>query len=96
MTTDALHDKKGIPIMKGDVVKVLHFIGARNKKHYMYKQCVAQHRWTDGSFYLEFSHLDMTSSNYYMGSPADTNVLEDYEIVQSADSRFETRQRLAV
>lgn len=30
-------DKHGIPIMPGDVLKVFHFVGARNKRHYMYK-----------------------------------------------------------
>lgn len=35
--TGRLRDKKGIPIMPGDLIKVYHFTGARKKKHYMYK-----------------------------------------------------------
>lgn len=30
-------DKKGIEILPGDLVKVFHFIGPRNKKYFMYK-----------------------------------------------------------
>lgn len=35
--TNKFHDKHGYPIYDGDVLKVFHFIGSRNKKHYMYK-----------------------------------------------------------
>ncbi len=31
------YDKNGYQIHKGDVLKVFHFIGRRNKKYYMYK-----------------------------------------------------------
>lgn len=30
-------DKKKREIKEGDILKCFHFIGARNKKHYMYK-----------------------------------------------------------
>ena len=29
-------DKKGTPIQEGDLIKSLHFVGARNKKYFMY------------------------------------------------------------
>lgn len=32
-----VRDKKGRPIHEYDVIKILHFIGARGKKNYMYK-----------------------------------------------------------
>ncbi len=37
-TNNSLYDKNGRPLLIGDVLKVFHFIGARRKKHYMYKQ----------------------------------------------------------
>jgi hypothetical protein len=34
---DEIFDKRGIPVKPGDVLKVFHFTGIRNKKYYMYK-----------------------------------------------------------
>lgn len=31
-----LHDKKGVPIYPGDLLKTFHFIGSRGKKYYLY------------------------------------------------------------
>ena len=30
-------DKKGVPVAVGDIIKVFHFIAARNRRVYMYK-----------------------------------------------------------
>lgn len=46
------YDKNGQRIREYDLVKVFHFTGARNKKHYMYKWVVAGERG------LRFLHLD--------------------------------------
>lgn len=34
---EEIRDKKGTSIKVGSVIKVFHFVGARRKKHYMYK-----------------------------------------------------------
>ena len=51
--TDFFYDQNGKEIRHLDVIKVLHFIGARRKKHYMYK-------WVkfDKDRGLCFHHLD--------------------------------------
>lgn len=77
------YDRKGIPIRSGDVLKVFHFIGARNKRHYMYKLAWL-HTLPDGKSYLMGCHLGMdaiggcTISNSYV---LPNGILEDYEIV---------------
>lgn len=45
MTEATCYDKHGIPIERGDIVKVFHFIGARRKRHYMFKQCLGLSRY---------------------------------------------------
>ena len=35
-------DETGKPIKERDVIRVFHFIGARRKKHYMYKYVVVK------------------------------------------------------
>lgn len=91
-----LYDKNGIPIERGDVVKVFHFTGARRKRHYMYKQCL-------GSFmmgepkpiqFLKFSHLTMNDAEYYWERCND-DVMPHYEIVQSIDYKHEERLQRA-
>jgi hypothetical protein len=91
-----LYDKHGIPIMVGDVLKVFHFIGARRKRHYMYKMCIDSGMWGQKEHspeyhWLRFSHLDMSSDSYY--EERNDRILTDYEIVQSVDCEFEKRNR---
>ncbi|MBZ9922007.1 hypothetical protein LB579_30410 [Mesorhizobium sp. BR1-1-7] len=98
----ALHDKRGIPIAPGDVLKVFHFIGARRKRHYMYKQClgfkgIGPNRDVP---YMKFGHLNMVTDDdardaYYLENP-DGRILPDYEIVQSIQCDHEDRPRLAL
>lgn len=38
------YDRRGIPIERGDVVRVHHFTDGRRKKHFMYKQCLGAQR----------------------------------------------------
>lgn len=88
-----LLDKTNRPIAPGDVLKVFHFIGARRKRHYMYKQAVAYLDLPNSEVpYLKISHLnnptnkkeDAIGATYYI-ERADGRVLPDYEIVQSKE-----------
>jgi hypothetical protein len=93
---EKLFDKTGRPIELGDIVKVFHFVGARNKRHYMYKQAIGiDHLGPSAHSYLKLSHLSMDESRrgYYL-ERLDGRLLADYEIVQSVDARFEDRDRL--
>ena len=49
------HDKKGVPIYSGDLLKSLHFIDCRRRKHYLYHVAVS-----DGTrlWMVPTSHLD--------------------------------------
>ena len=77
-------DKSGRKIMPGDVLKVFHFIGARRKRHYMYKQALRYERGR-----LVISHLNRIDeteawelgTNYYIEA-ADDRPRSDYEVVQ--------------
>ena len=92
---DPVYDKHGIPILVGDVLKVFHFIGARRKRHYMYKQVVGV--MTLGTpphtgKYLKIDHLSMDPSEYYT-QRLDGSILDDYEIVQSRGCDHTDRPR---
>jgi len=81
-----LYDKNGMIIHVGDVLKVFHFVGARNKKHYMYKQPIEiVHHGKDQTAYLKISHLDMTD-DYYL-EHLNGRTLTDYEIVQAKEQQ---------
>lgn len=87
-----VRDKTGRRIMKGDIVKVYHFTGARRNRHYMYKQAMGVDRYLDsGREVMSFSHLnfgeDMDYDEY-------GGVLNDYEIVQSIKCDHEERERV--
>jgi len=91
--------KRGIPIERGDIVKVFHFICARRKRNYMYKQCLGVNSCRPGGKeYVFFSHLnfntdiDIKQSN----SPYHENIgshLPHYEIVQSIKCDHDDRPR---
>jgi hypothetical protein len=36
------HDKHGVPVHKGDLVRSFHYIGARRKRHYLYHVAVEE------------------------------------------------------
>ena len=92
-----LYDKRGIPIMCGDVVKVFHFVGVRRKRHYMYKQCVGVHSYPNGGEkYMFFSHLNFKTDPAERDGPYHERLgrkLEHYEIVQSIKCDHEERPR---
>lgn len=97
--TSEAFDKNGIPFAVGDVVKVFHFIGARRKRHYMYKQVVGERVWPSGYRCWVFSHLNMKSAEDRDGGfyvARDGATLEDYEIVQCCSAypeHFSTRSK---
>lgn len=89
-------DKNGRPIEVGDVLEVSHCAGARNKKHFMYKQVVGINTLGGTKFFL-ISHLNMKPAaaqdgGYWMGMQEGT--LEKYEIVQAAEGAHENRPKL--
>lgn len=91
------YDKNGIPIERGDIVKVLHFIGARRKRHYMFKQCLGLDRYPqspEGWRGVFFSHLNFREIGDRKDGPYHEepgHVLASYEIVQSINNDHETR-----
>lgn len=84
-------DKKGIEIRPGDVLKVFHFVGARNKQHYMYK---VVHQ-IDGYLYAAHAHtiyLEGLSLKNSFALPRDGGRLDDFEIVEGFNGcHFEER-----
>lgn len=79
-------DKHGKEIKEFAVLKVFHFIGARRKKHYMYKW-VRLKEW-DGKKYWIAIHLTSDRDTDYYNLRACANkerILTDTEIVQQYD-----------
>ena len=94
-------DKHGVPIERGDIVKVLHFIGARRKRHFMYKLCLGPGRYPsspEGWHGVFFSHLNFREigdrNGPYHEEPGAH--LAAYEIVQSIKRDHDTRPRLSI
>ncbi|MFT5452887.1 MAG: hypothetical protein ACI9N9_002385 [Enterobacterales bacterium] len=90
---DQVYDKKGIPIEIGDTIKIFHFVGARRKKHYMYKHVVGI---KNGRFRL--SHLAININDCFT-LRIDNSVLNDFEIVQGYGDdgiRFSDRQKINI
>lgn len=97
---DSLYDKRGIPIMRGDILKVFHFTGTRRKRHYMYKQCLGFKRVGKNADvpYMMLSHLNFIEDSIARDGPylerPDGRILSDYEIVQSIEADHDDRPRL--
>ncbi len=85
-----LRDKTGRQIELGDVLKVYHFTGARRKRYFMYKQALGT-RTINGTDYAVMDHLDMNAEHYL--ECCDGRTLNDYEIVQSIDAKYQERPR---
>ena len=75
MKKNEIEDKYGRVIEPYDILKVFHFIGARGKKHYIYKRVMEYAKDTD---YLIIEHL--SSEGWY--SP-NKDMSPNIEIVQS-------------
>ena len=86
-----VYDKNLRPIKVGDILKVFHFIGARRKHHYMYKQVTQR---INSIEYARFrlSHLNLCDDIGYNLAIND-RVNDLYEIVQSLDCDFESREK---
>ena len=91
-------DKHGRAMKEGDVLNVFHFIGARRKRYFMYKQIVGTRMLgglndTPKLYYFDVSHLNMDGGydNYTIGTAE--GVLPDYEILQGLDD-IESRPKL--
>lgn len=85
-----LRDEKGREIRVGDVLKVFHFVGARRKRHYMYKQALRYQENDAGKAYLLVSHLSepfltelKLGENCFLEA-ADGRTLKGWEIVQGS------------
>lgn len=82
-------DRHGREIMRGDVLRVYHFTGARRKRHYMYKQAMGTRQFGSDEHYMVFDHLNLDTDHFH--ERCDGRVLQNYEIVQSIDGRFKER-----
>ncbi len=99
---NACVDDRGVPVEEFDVLKVFHFIGARRKKHYMYKQVrvVEVKEGPRKGLHLYGNHLcgpydpsNPLHNAYYLSS--DNGVLRGVEIVQSPNWETLNRHRPA-
>jgi hypothetical protein len=93
------YDKHGTPIIRGDIVKVFHFIGSRRKRHYMYKQCLGEQLLHEShpEPYVLFSHLNFIEDRTQRDGPYSIRRgerLDDYEIVQSIKCDHEDRKKV--
>ena len=76
-----IYDKTGREIKEHDILKIFHFIGARRKRHYMYKQVgKIVHLGKNKSPYLEIHHLNERDETYKQ--KINGCIHENIEIVQ--------------
>lgn len=102
MSEAKLFDKRSRPIEPGDILKVFHYVGARGKHQFMYKQAVAYIELPNSkSPWLKISHLNRLNdepwalgNNYYL-EHADGRLLSEYEIVDSIEVNHNDRRRSA-
>ena len=93
-------DKHGRAMKVGDVLKVFHFVGARRKRYFMYKQIVGT-RMLGGYGdkpkipYFDVSHLNLDDGKENYPISMDQGVLPDYEILQGLDD-IESRPKLPI
>jgi len=95
-----LYDKRGIPILPGDVLEVLHFTSGRNnRKHYMYKhvlESVVLGTEKTAPF-LKIGHLSLRDESYY--EKLDGRILHHVKILQGFGSDgliFTERERVNI
>lgn len=75
-----MRDIAGNEIREGDILKVYHFTGARNKKHYMYKQ-VGSVVVLGNYKYLRIFHLPMTDKKESYFVSMDLDILDKSLVV---------------
>ena len=90
----SLYDKRGIPILPGDVVKVFHYVAWRSrKKIYMYKMVLEiMLRGEALPPLMKFANLPLTRGHYY--HIMDGSVLKGYEIVAGGNNDCDFRDRV--
>lgn len=87
------YDKRGIPVMPGDTLKVFHYVAAlRREKRYMYKFV----KEVDSRGLLVVSHLSLQAGHYFLAQ--DGEIHPYYEIVQGyggvpSGNSFRDRER---
>jgi hypothetical protein len=79
MKSTKFYDKHGRQIHEFDVIKVDHFIGAQNKKHYMYKWV----RVRNGELYALHLTNDSLDGYYLKATSEDLGRISSVEVVQS-------------
>lgn len=88
-----LYDTTGREIAVGDILKIFHFTGARRKRHFMYKQVLAEVTLgPNGARYFAISHLTLGADEPYHEA-LDARVMVDVEIVQGMDGDVADRPR---
>jgi hypothetical protein len=88
-----LYDQNRRQIAVGDVLKVFHFTGARRKRHFMYKQVLAEVTLgADGARYFAVSHLTLGADEPYH-EYLDGRVMAEVEIVQGLKGDLDDRPR---
>lgn len=103
MTEAKLFDKRSRPIEAGDILKVFHYVGARGKHQFMYKQAIGYIELPNSkSPWLKISHLNrlndepwVIGDNYYL-EHADGRALFGYEIVDSIKVDHNSRRKDAL
>lgn len=88
-----LYDERGVQIAVGDVIKVFHFVGARRKRHYMYKQVMGYKMLGKGTPFVVVSHLNMTDE--YFLEQMNGRAMAGWQIVQTAMCDEDERPRRA-
>jgi hypothetical protein len=79
-----LHDKKGVPIYPGDLLKSFHFAGARRKRYWLYHVVVASPERAGTRYPLEMvpaSHLEPTKRGGGGRCPLNDRLAEDAEVI---------------
>lgn len=98
-TSFALYDRKGIPIMPGDTIKIYRYTAAlRREKVYSYKYVEAVEKRKSCKFpMLRIKHLSLSASHYHVLMTGEID--ETIEIIQGFEGvplgcNFKDRQRL--
>jgi len=79
-----IYDKYGVEIVNYDTLKILHFLGARRKRHYMYKLVVPG--TGDMSYrFLKVDHLEGNEECFWLEK--DNQVHGEIEVVQGYGDR---------
>ena len=56
--SDIFYDSVGNDLRDGDIVRMYHFTGARNRRHFMYKRFAGYHKSNKGDVYGKWHSLD--------------------------------------